>query len=117
VEAQDDEEQNENLEGYARQTATTRRATSRTVVVRRAEALGDDMPSARQNNSDFQISRPRQSVNNTSGPRGTSPPAADKRLSSASRVSSSRDDVSEPAGEIYRVAPDDNFWKISRSQY
>ena len=34
----DDDEQNEKLEGYAPQSATTQRATSRTVVVRRAEA-------------------------------------------------------------------------------
>jgi nucleoid-associated protein YgaU len=117
VEAQDDEEQNEKLEGYAPQSATTRRATSKTVVVRRAEALGDDMSPAREKNADDRVSRPRQSVNSTGGHRGMSPPPADKRLSSATRSFSSRDDVSEPAGDIYRVAPDDNFWKISRSQY
>ncbi len=117
VEAQDDEEQNERFEGYAPQSATTRRATSKTVVVRRTEAFGDDMPSARENSADDQLTRPRRSATDTTGPRRTSPPLADRRLSSATRSFSSRDDVSEPAGEIYRVAPDDNFWKISRSQY
>ena len=117
VEAQDDEEQNEKLDGYAPQSATTRRATSKTVVVRRAEALGDDFTPARGNSADDRVSRPRQSVGNSGGQRVVSPPPADKRLSSATRTFSSRDDVSEPAGDIYRVAPDDNFWKISRSQY
>jgi nucleoid-associated protein YgaU len=117
VEARDDQEQNEKLEGYAPQSATTRRATSKTVVVRPVEGFGDDEPLARENASDHRISRPGQSPLNAADHRGALPPSADRRLSSASRSPGSRDETSDPASETYRVAPDDNFWKISRSQY
>ena len=114
VEAQDDEEQIDKLDGYVPQSVTTRRASSKTVVVRPAESLDDDALHSR-GALDYRPSRPGPSSHAGNGLRSAS--TLDSRLSSGSGFSSGRDESSEPSSGTYRVLPDDNFWKISRSLY
>jgi nucleoid-associated protein YgaU len=96
------------------QDVTTRRATSKTVVVRST----DEAPLAPETNADLVYSNSALGV--PSGiQRRSSPPAprANGRSSSIAEAGRSTARIADPASDTYRVAPDDNFWKISRKQY
>jgi nucleoid-associated protein YgaU len=143
VEVDDESDFDEKLQGYVPQNATTRRATSKTVVVRvtdsdrqqsnttgsgRATSRGDpaehaaafdnedldEAPRAAGLDADQEFSRPARGDGDTIRRRSSPPvPSADRRLSSIPPSSQN----TGPSGDTYRVQPEDNFWKISRKQY
>jgi nucleoid-associated protein YgaU len=143
VEIDDDSELGEQLDGYVPQNATTRRATSKTVVVRGNDSDGqpasaggarpaagrrdpaeriaafddedlDDAPRTVGRDASQGFARPAQGDGDTLRRRSAPPvPSADRRLSSALPKTQS----TGPDADSYRVQPDDNFWKISRKLY
>ncbi len=147
VEAKDDLEPDERFDGFEPQDVTTRRAVSKTLVVREAESgsptagdfgsgnmSGRRDPASRATNlrdddefepasrtagrdADESFARPARGEFHAIQQRSSPPaPAADRRFTSslpAGRHSPS----AGPVSDTYRVAPDDNFWKISKKQY
>ena len=156
VDARDDDNEDlDELDGFVPKEANSRRAASRTIVVRSSDpdgrsaagspaTRGADSTGSRRNSAppagidaedSFDDARRladnRDSISGRAGAIGGSAssrrsapplPSADDRLSgnSSTRNQGGRS-VSpagaSPAGESYRVAPDDTFWKISRKQY
>jgi len=147
VEAHDDTEADAKLDGFVPEEMTTHRAVSKTVVVRandarhsatdaygakavarrdaatRSAAFGDEAefdeaPVAPGIDANSTYSKPKRGGNNSNPRRATPPaPAADERLMSMPASPGSQSHISGPVSDTYRVAPDDNFWKISRKVY
>jgi nucleoid-associated protein YgaU len=146
VNGRDDFEQDERIEGFVTEQPTTRRAVSRTRVVRsedelkeasRAPAIGDAgpgrSPAGQRQFDDNDFSAPAAPLvgdsersigsHSRSGTtpiqRRTTPPAAmaDSTFKSPRRAFDDDNDTSTAPSATYRVAADDNFWKISRKQY
>jgi nucleoid-associated protein YgaU len=148
IEAHDDDDGDEKLEGYVPQDVTSRRARSKTLVVRAAEgdsrlanAPDRDYPGARgkasprstafddeddfgtgphdaSDGADEPFARPARE--DASAPqRRSSPPVAtaDRRLTATTTAVGIGGQSGGPVADTYRVAPDDNFWKISRKLY
>jgi nucleoid-associated protein YgaU len=143
IEVDDDSDLGEQLEGYVPQDATTRRASSKTVVVRGSDsdrqpasaggartATGrrdpadriaafddedlDEAPRAAGRDAGQGFARPEHGDGDTLRRRSTPPvPSADRRVSSSPPKAQSIG----PESDSYRVQPDDNFWKISRKLY
>ncbi|MGE5193702.1 MAG: LysM peptidoglycan-binding domain-containing protein [Deltaproteobacteria bacterium] len=97
--------------------ATRREAAPRSTEFGGEEGL-DDTPPAGGVDDGEPFARPaREAVNAIQ--RRSSPPAmaTDRRFQSKSPSTGAAAQRTDPAGDTYRVAPDDNFWKISRKQY
>jgi nucleoid-associated protein YgaU len=151
VDARDDDNEDlEELDGFVAKEPNSRRAASRTLVVRSSDAAGRsaagssatrgaDSTGSRRNSAPAagidgdesfddarRLADNRDSISGRSGAIGgrrSAPPlpSADDRFSGISSRSPGARGASSagasPAGESYRVAPDDTFWKISRKQY
>lgn len=120
VEVRDDPDQEERLEGFVAEDVTTRRAVSKTVVIRPTEGTAPESAPLAPGLDDDAL--PPQSIR-----RGTpaaqrrltpTPPPADGRLMSI-RTPASGAPKQGPtsSSDSYRVAAEDNFWKISRKVY
>jgi nucleoid-associated protein YgaU len=145
IDADDDPDREEKLDGYVPQDVTSHRARSKTLVVRATDAdrrpanspdqgypaarrdaasrsaefgddeghdgasaspVGDDEPFARPDRGELDAIQ-----------RRSAPPAAERRFLPLSRSAGPAGQLTGPAGDTYRVLPDDNFWNISRKQY
>jgi nucleoid-associated protein YgaU len=122
IDARDEPDADERLEGFETENATTRRAVSKTKIVRPvADESFDDELSA----TDIGGNSNRESASRSGAtpirPRGSTPPPPDSRIR-ANRLSADEfSDMGASGGgadsDTYRVQPEDNFWKISRKHY
>jgi nucleoid-associated protein YgaU len=146
VNGRDDFEQDERLEGFVTEQPTTRRAVSRTRVVRSEDDLTETSRALSAGNAgsgrtaagqrqfdDDDFSAPSAPLVGDSErspgshfrsrmtpiQRRATPPAAmaDSTFKSPRRAFDDDTDTPTAPSATYRVAADDNFWKISRKQY
>ncbi|MBI3862831.1 MAG: LysM peptidoglycan-binding domain-containing protein [Planctomycetia bacterium] len=113
IDVRDEDAPDERLEGFTADDATTRRAVSKTRIVRSTDDDAfDERTTASEIEDDFGVGR-----SSRNGPAAIHRRGADGH-SRADRLPADRfSDSDEHAGATYRVQPDDNFWKISRKQY
>jgi hypothetical protein len=118
VDARDEDEFDSRLEGYRVDDESSRRASSKTRIYRAgAEDLGENDPPpaglrSTMNDESDSITGPNNRYGGASGdnPVRTRRPAT----TDFSDAGSSADPATT---EMYRVLPDDNFWKISQKHY
>ncbi|HEY3967895.1 MAG TPA: LysM peptidoglycan-binding domain-containing protein [Planctomycetaceae bacterium] len=121
IDVRDEPDADERLEGFTTDDATSRRAVSRTRIVRSTPAdRFDDDSSSLDADADLDLGRSSRSGATPIQPRGKTPSPPDARIR-ANRLSADElpdAGISHGANsDTYRVQPEDNFWKISRKQY
>ncbi len=100
-----------------RSPATHRSSPSRATAFG-ADVEFDGAAASAGEDAEETFARPSRGEINAIQRRTTPPaPAADRRFFPGARSESAAASSGGPAGDTYRVAPDDNFWKISRKQY
>jgi len=146
VDGRDEFEQDERIEGFVPDQGTTRRSVSKTKVVRSTDGLDDSSLAPAGGNSgmrrtltghplsdDDEFTAPpapllsesergsgshSRSAGTAIQRRGTPPaPLTESSLRASRRTSDDEWESPVSASTTYRVAADDNFWKISRKQY
>ncbi len=121
INVRDESDDDERLEGFTTDDGLSRRAVSKTTIVRSTAAdRFDDDSSSPDADADLDLGRSPRSGATPIQPRRKTPPPPDARIR-ANRLSAEEfpdADISRGANsDTYRVQPEDNFWKISRKQY
>jgi nucleoid-associated protein YgaU len=129
------------FDGYTSEDRTSRRAVSKTKVIRAADAASNHSPRGSLDDDDFldeapqapeihgrgtnearndvrEFTRPSRDGMNAIQRRGSPPlPPSGSEFRVHRQFTESSLQPEEPASDMYRVVPGDNFWKISQNQY